>query len=138
MHDAYPRLFEPASVEGSPNPRHLDREQYLGLARAAAVGVARANGADATTVAFPDGDTFAPVRIRVGVREAVEVRRNKERRRLNIRVVAEAELAPGQPTDFAEGTTARWHTGRASRCARTSRSRSIARSARQRPTASRC
>jgi soluble lytic murein transglycosylase-like protein len=90
MHGAYPRLFEPALVEGVPNPRHLTREAYLELARAAADRVAEANGADATAIRFPDAATFAPVRIRVGVREVVEV----ERRRVPIRVVAEAELAP--------------------------------------------
>jgi hypothetical protein len=96
MHDAYPRLFEPAMIDGSPNPRHLDRARYLALAGATAERVAEANGADATTVKFPDGDTFAPVRIRVGVREAVEVRRNRERRRVTVAVAAEAELAPAE------------------------------------------
>ena len=103
MHTAYPRLFEPAILDRRPNPRHLERDRYLALARAAAEAVARANGADAATVTFPDDDTFAPVRIRVGVREVVEVRRNDQRRRVGVRVVAEAELAPGQPTDFADG-----------------------------------
>jgi soluble lytic murein transglycosylase-like protein len=103
MYAAYPRLFEPVTVDGRPNPGHLDRERYLALARAAAEDVARANGADAATVAFPDGDTFAPVRIRVGVREVVEVRRNEERRRLGMRVAAEAELAPGQSVGFPGG-----------------------------------
>jgi len=46
---------------------------------------------------------LAPVRIRVGVREAVEVRRTHERRRLTIRVVAEAELAPATAGVLAEG-----------------------------------
>jgi soluble lytic murein transglycosylase-like protein len=95
MHAAYPRLFEPATAgAGRPNPLHLDRDRYLGLARAAAERVARANGADAAAVRFPDGDSFAPVRIRVGVREVVEVRRNDTRRRVAITVDAEAELAP--------------------------------------------
>jgi soluble lytic murein transglycosylase-like protein len=102
MHDAYPRLFEPALVEGRPNPRHIDRDRYLALARDTAERVARANGADAAAVGFPDGDTFAPVRVRVGVREVVEVRRNSERRRVTVRVAAVAELAPAQAA-IAEG-----------------------------------
>ncbi len=102
MHDAYPRLFEPASIDGAPNPRHLARDRYLAAARDAAERVARANGADAAAVRFPDGDTFAPVRIRVGVRERVEVRRNDERRRVRIAVAAEAELAPAE-VPIAEG-----------------------------------
>jgi hypothetical protein len=95
MHAAYPRLFEPATVgAGRPNPLHLDRDRYLGLARAAAERVAHANGADAAAVRFPDGDSFAPVRIRVAVREVIEVRRNDARRRVAVAVEAEAELAP--------------------------------------------
>ena len=95
MYEANLRLFEPAVIDGQPNPRHLTREAYLALAESAAERVARANGARRTTIRFPDGDTFAPVRIRVGVREEVEVRQDMERRRVPIAVVAEAELAPG-------------------------------------------
>jgi hypothetical protein len=94
MYDANPRLFEPAFVEGAPNPRHLSRAAYLALATDAAARTARANGADRATVAFPDGDSFAPVRIRVAAREVVEVRRGEERREATITVAAEAELAP--------------------------------------------
>jgi hypothetical protein len=103
MYSAYPRLFEPPIVDGAPNPRHLTRDAYLQLARSAAERVARANHAETASVAFPDGDTFAPVRIRVGVRELVEVRRNAERRSLAVRVAAQAELAPAQPTALASG-----------------------------------
>ena len=103
MHAANPRLFEPPLIDGLPNPRHLTRDEYLALARAAAERVARANGADRTQVRFPDGDSFAPVRIRVGVREVVEVRRGRERRRVPIEVAAEAELAPDMLAGFAEG-----------------------------------
>ena len=103
MHAAYPRLFEPATASGGqPNPLHLERDRYLTLARAAAERVAAANGADAAAVRFPDGDSFAPVRIRVRVREIVEVRRNDARRRVAVTVAAEAELAPAVLT-AAEG-----------------------------------
>jgi soluble lytic murein transglycosylase-like protein len=94
MYEANPRLFEPAVVDGRPNPRHLSRDAYLELARAAADRVARANGAAGATVSFPDGDSFAPVRIRVDVRELIDVRRGGERRHVRIEVFAEAELAP--------------------------------------------
>ena len=94
MHEANPRLFEPATIDGVPNPRHLTRDAYLALARDAAERVARANGAKHARVEFPDGATFAPVRIRVAAREVVEVRRGEERRRVPIAVAAEAELAP--------------------------------------------
>ena len=55
------------------------------------------------SVGFPDSESFAPVRIRVGVREVVEVRQDAERRRVPIDVVAEAELAPGMLDGLAEG-----------------------------------
>ena len=103
MYEANPRLFEPAVIDGRPNPRHLTREAYLAQARAAAERVARANGAAGATVSFPDGESFAPIRIRVGVREVVEVRQDAERRRVEIDVVAEAELAPGMLDGLAEG-----------------------------------
>src|SRR3954470_19756129 len=44
MHAAYPRLFEPAVLNGAPNPRHLEKAAYVALARAAALRVAAANG----------------------------------------------------------------------------------------------
>jgi hypothetical protein len=94
MHGVYARLFESPVIDGRANARHLERDEYLALGRAAAERVARANGADALTVAFPDGNSFAPVRIRVAVREAVEVRRGDARRRLTVAAQAEAELAP--------------------------------------------
>ncbi len=94
MHAATPRLFEPPEIDGHPNPRHLDRAAFLDLARKAAVGVAAANGAAGAAVHFPDGESFAPVRIRVGVRAVVEVRRNDARRRTAVAVAAEAEIAP--------------------------------------------
>ena len=36
MREAYPRLFEPATAGGRPNPLHLDRAAYLALGRSAA------------------------------------------------------------------------------------------------------
>lgn len=103
MHAATPRLYEPAVIDGRPNPRHLDRAAYLELARAAAERVAKANHADRADVHFPDGDSFAPVRIRVGVRAVVEVRRGGERRRVPIAVAAEAEVAPTLGEGWATG-----------------------------------
>ena len=94
MHGSYARLFEPAVLDGRPNARHLARDAYLALGRAAAERVAAANRADAAEIAFPDADSFAPVRIRVGVRERVVVRRGEAQRRLDVNAVAEAELAP--------------------------------------------
>src|SRR3954468_20633598 len=81
MHDAYDRLFEPPAVDdGRANPRHLEvgADERMGRGGAPGAGgmggegprgVARANGADDVEVKFPDGDTFAPTRIRVTARD---------------------------------------------------------------------
>ena len=95
MHDAYGRLFEPALVAGRPNPRRLDKAGYLALGRAATHRVAAANGVPGATVTFPDGATFAPVRVRVAVERGIEIAGHT----IRARAVAEAELAP--PTGAA-------------------------------------
>jgi Transglycosylase SLT domain/D-alanyl-D-alanine carboxypeptidase len=90
MHDAYPRVFEPAVRDGVRNPRHLERAEYLALAKRAATDTAARNGARRTTVAFPGGG-LAPVRVRVIVRDAITVGDDAQVRNT---AVAEAELAP--------------------------------------------
>ncbi|MGH2840663.1 MAG: transglycosylase SLT domain-containing protein [Solirubrobacteraceae bacterium] len=99
MHASYSRLFEPRIVGGRPNPAHLEPAQYMARGRRAAVITARRNGAREVTVNFPDAETFAPVRVRVTVRDPIKV--GDERVPAGAR--AEAELAPpagatlGQP-----------------------------------------
>jgi soluble lytic murein transglycosylase-like protein len=90
MHDAYPRVFEPAVRDGVRNSRHLERAEYLALAERAATQTAARNGAHRATVAFPGGG-LAPVRVRVTVRDAIAVGDGAEVRNT---AVAEAELAP--------------------------------------------
>jgi hypothetical protein len=90
MHDAYPRVFEPAVRDGIRNARHLERAEYLALAERAATQTAARNGAHRATVAFPGGG-LAPVRVRVTVRDAIAVGDDAEVRNT---AVAEAELAP--------------------------------------------
>jgi hypothetical protein len=102
MHASYDRLFEPAVVAGRPNPRHLERDEYLALGRAAARRVAEANGAPGADVRFPDGATFAPVRIRVAVERRLAIAGETVR----MHAEAEAELAPPPgtgPAAFGEG-----------------------------------
>src|SRR5215210_1104473 len=95
MHDAYDRLFEPVFADRArPGAPHLAKTAYLRLGRSAATRVARANGARAARVSFPDGGSFAPVRIRVTVRDRFEVRAGEARRSTPIAAGAEAELAP--------------------------------------------
>ena len=91
---AYPRLFEPAVVEGRPNPNHLEKAAYLELGRAAALRVVRSNGVADATVAFPDAAQLAPTRIRVEVRRRVEVEHDGRRAATELRPSAEAELSP--------------------------------------------
>ena len=91
MRAAYPRLFEPATLAGRPNPRRIDVATYLALGRAGALETARRNGARTVEIRFPDRDAFAPVRIAVLVRGRVVVRGERP---VETRGYAEAELAP--------------------------------------------
>jgi soluble lytic murein transglycosylase-like protein len=99
MHESYGRLFEPAIADGQPNPRHLEKAEYLALGRARALAVARANGFSDVGVTFPDAATIAPVRVRVLVKEEVRVGGRSTR----VSAVAEAQLGPTDLTGFAEG-----------------------------------
>ena len=70
LHDDAPRLLAPARrADGSPNPAHLDRREYLARADEAAREAAGHNGipAGAVRVAFPDAASMLPVRVRVRV-----------------------------------------------------------------------
>jgi hypothetical protein len=100
MHGAYGRLFEPATIDGRPNPRHLEKAAYLALGRGGRRATARANGAAGWRVVFPDAGTIAPVRVRVTVSDRVVVERGKVRRGADVSATAEAELAP--PVAFAQ------------------------------------
>jgi hypothetical protein len=100
MRDHFSRLFEPAvDSHGRPNRRHLSRQEYLARARSTAVEIARRNGADprAVQVDFPDGHSFAPVRVRVRLAGAVTVHPPPQGRsgsEVAVRAAAEAELTP--------------------------------------------
>jgi Transglycosylase SLT domain/D-alanyl-D-alanine carboxypeptidase len=91
MHDAYSRLFEPVFADREPpGAEHLGKAEYLALGRAAGVRVARANGAGSVRVEFPDAGSFAPVRVRVSVRDVFTVGHKDT----PVAAGAEAELAP--------------------------------------------
>jgi soluble lytic murein transglycosylase-like protein len=90
MHDAYPRVFEPAELGGAPNPRHLERADYVALGTRAAQTTAARNGAHDTRIAFPGGG-LAPIRVRVTVDDAIAVGRGEQ---VPNAATAEAELAP--------------------------------------------
>jgi soluble lytic murein transglycosylase-like protein len=101
MHDAYGKLFEPTFADRRPRAARVDKAAYLRAGRDAAVRVARANGAGEVAVSFLDAASFAPVRIRVTVRESFEVRARAVRRAVDIIAAAEATLVP--PSDAALG-----------------------------------
>ncbi|WP_270040603.1 transglycosylase SLT domain-containing protein [Solirubrobacter ginsenosidimutans] len=103
MHENYGRLFEPAFIRRRPNPNHLEKAGYLALGRAAALRVAKANGASDPAVSFPDEATIAPVRVRVGIRETVRVGSRDHRRSATFAVVAEAALGPAADLSLATG-----------------------------------
>jgi D-alanyl-D-alanine carboxypeptidase/Putative Flp pilus-assembly TadE/G-like len=98
MRDDFTRLFEVAfDQRGRPNPRHLEKDEYLARARKTAVEFATLNGADARAVAvdFPDARSFAPLRVRVTVHGLLPVRApGSPTRRVEVRARAEAELTP--------------------------------------------
>jgi soluble lytic murein transglycosylase-like protein len=103
MRASYDRLFAPATIDGRLNPLHLERSAYLAAAAARALATARLNGAERVAVSFPDGDTFAPTRIRVTVRDPAVVTVAGRRRSAPVVAVAEAEVAPGAASPVAPG-----------------------------------
>lgn len=91
MRDDLQRLLSPPRLPGGqPDPRHLNRAAYLARARVAALAAGRANGVDAAhlRISFPDGDSFAPVRVRAVVLAEVDV--GGRRARTEASAVAEA------------------------------------------------
>jgi hypothetical protein len=96
MRDDLPRLLAPARLpDGLPNPRHIAKSSYLAHAQAAAVDAARANGVAPARLrlAFPDGDSFAPLQARAVVR--AEVGLGKEPTEVEASAVAEAAAPSG-------------------------------------------
>jgi hypothetical protein len=110
MRDDFDRLFAPALLsDGSPNPAHLSKAEYLARARAAARHAARMNEvpADRLRVRFPDADSFMPLRVRARVRAEVDREalprgdRLRAPRRAGIPVVASAEAEASPPPTWS-------------------------------------
>jgi transglycosylase-like protein with SLT domain/D-alanyl-D-alanine carboxypeptidase-like protein/putative Flp pilus-assembly TadE/G-like protein len=91
MRDDFPRLFEPAVIDGHPNPRHLSRVVYLSRARAAALEAGRRNGLalEPGDISFP-GHAWAPVRVKVKVKRKLPGRGGE----VPADALATAELSP--------------------------------------------
>jgi hypothetical protein len=102
MHDQYPRLFEPAVLpDGAANPQHLERGAYLADARERGEAVARANGADAIAVSFPQADPIAPTRVRVAVGTRMAVTVAGAHGGTDVEASADAEIVPVVAAPFA-------------------------------------
>ena len=120
MRDDFPRLFVPAlRADGSPNPEHLGRAEYLQSARRWAERAARENGLEgpALEVSFPDADSFAPLRVAVRAEPTVAVdgpppeRRARAGEAPRVELEAVAELHPPGTTQAAEQTAPEQATG---------------------------
>jgi hypothetical protein len=106
MRDDFERLFVPARhPDGSPNPGHLAKAEYLDRAQAAAELAARRNGVGEgrLEVEFPDGGSFAPLRVRAEV--AAELDTPGGLPRVPVAAHAEAEAVPAPAPVSATGAT---------------------------------
>jgi Transglycosylase SLT domain/D-alanyl-D-alanine carboxypeptidase len=110
LRDDFQQLFAPARLaNGAPNPRHLDKGDYLARAAAATREAATRNGVDAADlrVSFPGRSSFAPVRVRTQITASVDrsalpaasppSSHAKAGQGIRIEAHAEAEAAPPAP-----------------------------------------
>jgi len=96
MRDDFPRLFAaPLRADGTPNPAHLERSEYLERARLAATEAAERNGTkpQLVDVEFPDGSSMAPLRVRVAAEGQIELD-GDDSPRASTAAEAEAEVTP--------------------------------------------
>lgn len=98
MRDDFSRLFVPAlRADGSPNPAHLERSEYLARAEAEARDAAERNGLDPALVKvrFPEASSMAPLRVRVVAEAEIETAASGDADEgAETEVGAEAEVAP--------------------------------------------
>ena len=113
MRDDVPRLLAPARLpDGSVNPRHLSRGQYLSRAQLAAADAARRNQVDPARLrlSFPDASANPPLRARATVVGDVDPERlpgaNRLADRPPIRVVASAVAEASAPATSWTGMPA--------------------------------
>jgi Transglycosylase SLT domain/D-alanyl-D-alanine carboxypeptidase/Putative Flp pilus-assembly TadE/G-like len=109
MRDDLPRLLAPPALpNGLPNPAHIEKDEYLARARAAAVAVAGANGVDGRRlrIAFPDLASFAPVRVRAAVVGSLDLGAGGRRPEVEASAVAEAAAPAGAAGGGTPGTAA--------------------------------
>jgi Transglycosylase SLT domain/D-alanyl-D-alanine carboxypeptidase len=103
MRDDLDRLLSPSRLaNGEPNPEHIAKATYLVRARTAALAAAWANEVDPRRVvlAFPDADSFAPVRAKATI---VAGLREGQGQRVEASAVAEAAAPYGATTGGVTG-----------------------------------
>ena len=106
MRDDLDRLLSPPRFpNGSPDPHHLTKAEYLLRARLAAMSAAKANGIAESRLglSFPDHDSFAPLRVKATILGEVET--GGRRSRVEASAVAEA-AAPMSATAESAPTIA--------------------------------
>ena len=116
LRDDFPRLFTaPLLPGGAPNPRHLDRREYLARAAEAAREAATRNGVDPDRlrVSFPDRASFAPLRVRAALAASIATDALPGQRRRStgdrasepgtIRIEASAEAEASPPSSPSTG-----------------------------------
>ena len=107
LREAYPRVFAPSTIDGRPNPAHLERAEYVALGRRIALATGAANGGSDIDVSFP-GQALAPLRVRVVMRDRIVLG-------LGVSVgggaTAEAELVPPGSVPTASAGTAGEYRG---------------------------
>ena len=102
MRDQFDRLFVAARrPDGSLDPEHLAKREYLDRAEAAAVQAARRNGVEPRRLAieFPDRASFAPLRVRAEISAELDA----GAQRLPLSAHAEAEAVPASAAPVAGG-----------------------------------
>jgi hypothetical protein len=104
MRDDVDRLLSPRVLpDGRPNPRHLERAQYLARARLAALDAARRNRVDPARlrVSFPDRASTPPLQARARVIAEIDPERlpggDRLREREPIRIAAGAVAQASAP-----------------------------------------
>ena len=113
MRDDVPRLLAPARLpDGSPNPRHISRGEYLSRARLAAADAARRNSVDPARlrIGFPDAAANPPLRARATIAGEIDPSQLPGGERLGerapIRVVAKAVAEASAPVSSWTGMPA--------------------------------
>jgi hypothetical protein len=110
MRDDTSRLLAPETVpDGTPNPRHLSKSEFLGRARLAAIDAARRNEVNPgrLRIAFPDATSYPPLQARATVVGEVDPERlpggDRLADRRPIRVVASAVAEASAPVSSWTG-----------------------------------